>query len=288
MPFISLLTDFGLQDPYVGIMKGVIHTLSPQAQLIDLSHGIPPQDVAAARFALMTAYPYLPSGTIHLAVVDPGVGSSRRAVAIQTETGFLVGPDNGLFSGVLAQTPALAAVELNRPCYWRTPSPSRTFHGRDIFAPVAAHLANGIPLAELGDPLDVAELTRWEWPPPQMETNGCRGLVQAIDHFGNGISNLPGQWVEGRSWSAWIKGIPVRSVATFAEGEVGEVLALVGSSGWVEIVQNRGNASRALDFKVGDEVRVQWILTPSPSPEKRGILGRLAFHRHGFRRSSGV
>lgn len=288
MPFISLLTDFGLQDPYVGIMKGVIHTLSPQAQLIDLSHEIPPQDVAAACFALMTAYPYLPSGTIHLAVVDPGVGSSRRAVAIQTETGFLVGPDNGLFSGVLAQTPALAAVELNRPRYWRTPSPSRTFHGRDIFAPVAAHLANGIPLAELGDPLDVAELVRWDWPQPQEEPDGWRGVIQAIDHFGNGITNLPGQWVEGRSWSAWIKGIPVRSVTTFAEGEVGEVLALVGSSGWVEIVQNRGNASRALDFKVGDEVRVQWILTPSPSPEKRGILGRLAFHRHGFRRSSGV
>ncbi len=164
MPFISLLTDFGLQDPYVGIMKGVIHTLSPQAQLIDLSHGIPPQDVAAARFALMTAYPYLPSGTIHLAVVDPGVGSSRRAVAIQTETGFLVGPDNGLFSGVLAQTPALAAVELNRPRYWRTPSPSRTFHGRDIFAPTAAHLgqrdpfggAGGSPRRSRTNPLGVA------------------------------------------------------------------------------------------------------------------------------------
>lgn len=257
-PFISLLTDFGLQDPYVGIMKGVILGIAPQARLIDLSHEIPPQDVAAARFALMTAYPYLPSGTIHLAVVDPGVGSSRRAVAIQTETGFLVGPDNGLFSGVLAQTPALAAVELNRPRYWRTPSPSRTFHGRDIFAPTAAHLANGIPLAELGDPLDVAELVRWDWPQPQEEPDGGRGVIQSIDRFGNGITTLPGNWVEGRNWRAWIKGITIRSAATFAEGSEGELLALVGSSGWVEIAQNRGNASRTLDFKVGDEVRVQW------------------------------
>ncbi|MFS8865099.1 S-adenosyl-l-methionine hydroxide adenosyltransferase family protein [Synechococcus sp. H55.9] len=258
MPFISLLTDFGLQDPYVGILKGVIWGIAPQAQLIDLSHGIPPQDVAAARFALMTAYPHLPSGTIHLAVVDPGVGSHRRAVAIQTQEGYLVGPDNGLFSGVLEQSPPLAAVELNRPRYWRTLSPSRTFHGRDIFAPVAAHLANGIPLLELGDPFDVAELTPWNWPQPQEEPNGWRGLIQAIDHFGNGITNLPGHWVEGRSWSAWIKGIPVRSAATFAEGRQGELLALVGSSGWVEIVQNGGNASRSLDFKVGDEVRLQW------------------------------
>ena len=259
MKIISLLTDFGLQDPYVGILKGVIWGIAPQVQFIDLSHEIPPQDVAAARFALMTAYPYLPPGSIHLAVVDPGVGTRRRAVAIQTQTGYLVGPDNGLFSGILEQSPPLAAVELTRSQYWRTPSPSRTFHGRDIFAPVAAHLANGIPLAELGDPLDVAELVRWSWPPPQLENNGCRGVIQAIDHFGNGITNLPGQWVEGRHWRAWIKGVAIRSAATFAEGSEGELLALVGSAGWVEIVQNQGNASRSVDFKVGEEVRLEWL-----------------------------
>jgi S-adenosylmethionine hydrolase len=259
MPFISLLTDFGLQDPYVGIMKGVIHTLSPQAQLIDLSHGIPPQDVAAARFALMTAYPYLPPGTVHLAVVDPEVGSSRRAVAIQTETGFLVGPDNGLFSGVLAQTPALAAVELNRPRYWRTPSPSRTFHGRDIFAPVAAHLANGIPLAALGDPIHGAELVRLDWPQPEKRADGWRGVIQAIDHFGNGISTLPGQILEGHSWRVAIKGTRIPAAPTFASSSVGELLALVGSSGWLEIAQNQGNASQTLGLNVGDEIRVEWI-----------------------------
>ncbi len=259
MPFISLLTDFGLQDPYVGIMKGVIHTLSPQAQLIDLSHGIPPQDVAAARFALMTAYPYLPLGTIHLAVVDPGVGSSRRAVAIQTPEGYWVGPDNGLFSGVLAQSPALAAVHLTNPSYWRTPSPSRTFHGRDIFAPVAAHLANGIPLAALGDPINPAELVRLDWPQPQEESDGWRGVIQAIDHFGNGISTLPGQILEGHSWRVSIKGTRIPAAPTFASSSVGELLALVGSSGWLEIAQNQGNASRTLDLKVGDEIRVEWV-----------------------------
>lgn len=259
MSFISLLTDFGLRDPYVGIMKGVIYTLSPQAQLIDLTHGIPPQDVAAARFALMTAYPYLPQGTIHLAVVDPGVGSSRRAVAIQTQEGYLVGPDNGLFSGVLVQSPALAAVELNNCRYWRTPEPSSTFHGRDIFAPVAAHLANGIPLLELGDPIDPAQLTRLDWPEPEPTPSGCQAVIQAIDHFGNCISTLPEQLLKGRNWRVWVKGTRIPAASTFSSHAVGELLALVGSSGWLEIAQNQGNASQTLGLKVGDEIRVEWV-----------------------------
>jgi S-adenosylmethionine hydrolase len=124
---ISLITDFGLQDSYVGVMKGVIATLSPTAQLIDLTHSIPPQDIYSARFALLSAYPYLPPGTICLVVVDPGVGTTRRAVAVQTSHGFLVGPDNGVLSGVLDSTPAIVAVELLNPDYWRSPQPSVTF-----------------------------------------------------------------------------------------------------------------------------------------------------------------
>ncbi|MEN9261160.1 MAG: SAM-dependent chlorinase/fluorinase [Thermostichus sp. HHBFW_bins_43] len=259
MAWISLLTDFGLRDPYVGIMKGVIFSIAPQARLMDLTHGIPPQDVAAARFALMTAHPYLPPGTIQLAVVDPGVGGARRGIALQLPTGYLVGPDNGLFSGILSQSAVLAAVELNNPTYWRSRNPSRTFHGRDIFAPAAAHLANGIPLRELGDPLNPAELIKLDWPEPEQLTNGWRGVIQAIDHFGNGISTLPGQVLEGRSWRVILKGSRIPSGHTFAEAAAGELIALVGSSGWVEIAMNRGNASRALGLKVGDEIRVEWV-----------------------------
>lgn len=259
MAWISLLTDFGLRDPYVGIMKGVIYAIAPQVRLIDLTHGIPPQDIAAARFALMTAYPYLPQGTIQLAVVDPGVGSARRGIALQTAQGYLVGPDNGLFGGILAQSPALRAIELNNPRYWRTPEPSRTFHGRDIFAPAAAHLANGIPLSELGDPINLAELTRLDWPEPEQLTDGWRGVIQAIDHFGNCISTLPERLLKGRSWSVWAKGTRIPAAPTFASGSVGELMAVVGSSGWLEIAQNQGNASQTLGLNVADEIRVEWI-----------------------------
>jgi S-adenosylmethionine hydrolase len=133
---IALITDFGLQDSYVGVMKGVIATLSPTTQLIDLTHSLPPQDLYAARFTLLSAYPYLPPGTVYLVVVDPGVGTNRRAVAVQTTQGILVGPDNGVLSGVLESDPAVNAVELTNPDYWRQSSsqPSPTFHGRDIFA----------------------------------------------------------------------------------------------------------------------------------------------------------
>jgi S-adenosylmethionine hydrolase len=141
---ITLLSDFGLSDVYVGVMKGVIAQINPALTVVDLTHQIPPQNIAAGRFSLMNAYPYFPGGTVHIAVVDPGVGSRRRGVAIQLDAGFLVGPDNGLFSGVLSENPVVAAVELTNPQYWRTLSPSTTFHGRDIFAAVGAHLASGI------------------------------------------------------------------------------------------------------------------------------------------------
>ncbi len=151
---VTLLTDFGLSDVYVGVMKGVITQINPRLRVVDLTHQIPPQNITAARFSLMNAYPYFPKGTVHVAVVDPGVGSHRRAIAIQLDSGFLVGPDNGLFSGVLSQTKVIAVVELTNPEYWQTSAPSQTFHGRDIFAPVGAHLASGVPLKQLGETID--------------------------------------------------------------------------------------------------------------------------------------
>jgi S-adenosyl-L-methionine hydrolase (adenosine-forming) len=148
---LTLLTDFGLNDVYVGVMKGVIAQVNPQLRVIDLTHQIPPQNVTAAQFNLMNAYPYFPPGTVHVAVVDPGVGGTRRAIAIQLAEAFLVGPDNGLLSGVVAQKQVIQAVELTNTRYWRNATPSSTFHGRDIFASVGAHLASGVAIAEMGD-----------------------------------------------------------------------------------------------------------------------------------------
>ena len=161
MRVITLLTDFGLEDGYVAAMKGVIAAIAPDARLVDVTHLVPPQDVASGRFRLLTVVPYFPPGTIHLAVVDPGVGTARRAVAIRSASGScFVGPDNGLLLGALETDRPAAAVELSEPRFWRTPTPSATFHGRDVFAPVAAHLARGVDLGALGPSIAPETLVR--------------------------------------------------------------------------------------------------------------------------------
>lgn len=157
---ITLLTDFGHQDVYVGVMKGVILSIDPQAQVIDLCHEIPPQDCRTASFQLLQAVPYFPPQTVHVVVVDPGVGTRRRAIALDLGVGYCVGPDNGVFSLVGDRYPPQRVVELTQPQFWRTPNPSATFHGRDIFAPVAAHLAAGTDLARLGSAIEPDSLVR--------------------------------------------------------------------------------------------------------------------------------
>ncbi|MBL1175687.1 SAM hydrolase/SAM-dependent halogenase family protein [Pantanalinema sp. GBBB05] len=265
---LTLLTDFGLQDSYVGVMKGMIAQINPQLTVIDLTHQIPPQDVAGARFALMSAYPYFPAETVHVAVVDPGVGSRRRAIALAvgTEvaqpTGFLVGPDNGLFSGVLQQQPVLAAIELTNTDYWRTAEPSSTFHGRDIFAPVAAHLASGVPLSELGTAIATNTLTQLAIPVCSYKQDlnqpatTITGSIQAIDHFGNLITNIPGTDVLGKEWLAIVNGIVLCGKQTYSDRQSGEPVTLVGSHGWVEIAVNQGNAQATLKLTIGNSVQV--------------------------------
>ena len=276
---VTLLSDFGLSDSYVGIMKGAIAQVKAALTVIDLTHQIPPQNVALARFALMTAYPYFPSGTVHIAVVDPGVGGTRRAIAIAVgedeahPTGFLVGPDNGLFSGVLAAHPVIAVVELTEPQYWRTPKPSATFHGRDLFAPVGAHLASGVPLNQLGisiEPetlvlLDVPSCSQIEARSPSLaQVDGAidvgatklMGCVQAIDHFGNVITTIPEAQVRGRKWSLLVSDVNLLGKETYSDSQPGDLLALVGSHGWVEIAINGGNAQAKLKLELGMPVHV--------------------------------
>jgi S-adenosylmethionine hydrolase len=253
---LTLLTDFGLFDAYVGIMKGAIASINPALSVIDLTHEIPPQDIAAARFNLMNAYPYFPEGTVHVAVVDPGVGSTRRAIALRLFQGFLVGPDNGLFSGVLDHHPPIAAVELTESQYWRTPQPSRTFHGRDLFAPVGAHLASGIPLEAFGPSIALDSLVQLSFSAWRQTGNEITGCIQYSDRFGNLITNIPGEAIRGYSGLLRVESaqIPIRTA--YSDGAPGELLALIGSHGWVEVAVNGGSAWERLRSGVNSRVSI--------------------------------
>jgi S-adenosylmethionine hydrolase len=260
MAWITLLTDFGTSDVYVGVMKGAIASIAPSAQVIDLTHAIPPQNLVSARFHLMSAYPYFPAGTIHVVVVDPGVGSQRRAIAVELVDGILVAPDNGIVSGVLSLPGPVVqqAVTLTNRDYWRVANPSQTFHGRDIFAPVAAHLANGVPLKELGEaiaPDSLVQLSVGEW-----QRDGARlvGSIQAIDQFGNAITTIPAGEINDR-WQVQVGDRVLLGQTTYAAVEPGEAIGLIGSHGFVEIAVNQGSAQTALNLAVGDQIMVQPI-----------------------------
>lgn len=267
---VTLLTDFGLSDCYVGVMKGAIAQVNSALTVIDLTHQIPPQNIALARFALMTAYPYFPAGTVHVAVVDPGVGGTRRAIAVAIgedatqPDGFLVGPDNGLFSGIFTNYPVVAAVELTEPQYWRSSTPSATFHGRDLFAPVGAHLASGVPLMQVGQPIRPETLVSLDVPQCLIEATNTSdylqqritGSVQAIDHFGNLITNIPGRQVSDTDWSLSINGETIPGSKTYGDRQPGDLLALVGSHGWIEIAVNSGSAQARLCPNQETDMRV--------------------------------
>ena len=258
---ITLTTDFGTADGYVGAMKGVIASIEPRARIADLTHEIPAQDVRAASYALYHAAPYWPEGTVHCAVVDPGVGSARRAVAARAENGqFFVGPDIGLFT--LFCPPFTdsepEAVELTETRWWRDPAgTSSTFHGRDVFAPVAAHLArmllDGEPDLSAFGPR-VRELACFDFPQPVEERGGAyRGEVLHVDHFGNAVTNLPERWVTDAGGHAVVeaggKTMPV--VRTYSNVAIGELCAVVGSSGWLEVACRDDSAASRLGLAPG-------------------------------------
>ena len=266
---ITLLTDFGLADPYVGVMKGVILGINPSATLVDLTHDVLPQDVLQGAFLLGTSWRSFPPRTIHVAVVDPGVGSDRKALLVQGPEHAFLAPDNGLLSFVLPEeevatlpfkpyvspVPAgFSAYALTNPKYWRHPV-SATFHGRDIFAPVAAYLSLDITPEELGEPVDT--LTCLTLPVTQWQDDALAGYVLHIDRFGNVVTNVPEAllWQERQVLTIEIGG---RSIAwlsvTYATGK--GLAALIGSHGNLEIAVTEGSAAQLLGAKVGDEVRV--------------------------------
>ncbi|MFQ6093680.1 MAG: S-adenosyl-l-methionine hydroxide adenosyltransferase family protein [bacterium] len=255
---ITLTTDFGTQDGFVGAMKGVILSINPQAVVVDITHEIEAQDVMGAAFVLSHSCRSFPEGTVHIAVVDPGVGSARRPILLQTKRYFFVGPDNGLFSFVSDLDDTVRAIELTEPKYFLSPV-SDTFHGRDIFAPVAAYLSLGVDPDELGP--ELKDYQRIPFPEPAVSEEGIEGQVVHIDRFGNLITNIDRRIFndvvgEGR---VRIELGPVRvEGVSHSYSEVGEgsPLAIFGSSGYLEISVNRGSAWQRLRLKRGDPVQV--------------------------------
>ena len=259
MAIITLMTDFGIKDGNVGVMKGVIWNISPATQIADLSHMIGPQNIREAALILSRSAPYFPRGTIHMVVVDPGVGTARRPMAARIGEALYVGPDNGIITPLLerarAERQSCEFVQLDNPSY-RLPKVSYVFHGRDIFAPAAGHLAGGVPLSSLGtsfkDPVEIP------FPKPVRTSHGLRGEVIHIDHFGNIASNIRvedlgdamsrKEQIVVKIAQAEIKGM----VNTFGERPEGELIALLGSTGNLIVSVVNGSAAHTLQAKVGD------------------------------------
>ena len=259
-PIITLTTDFGTRDPWVGIMKGVMLGICPEARLVDLSHDIAPQDVLEGALCLEAAASFFPAGTIHLAVVDPGVGSSRRPLALRAGGQCYVGPDNGLLSLVLDGSGGhVDAVELTEPKYRLLPT-SQTFHGRDIFAPAAAHLALGVRLERLGPA--VTDPVRLVLPAARHGDGLVRGEVIGVDRFGNLLTSLTGKDVAALEgpWTLVVEIGDVRVdglVPTYSSARPGGMGAVVGSTGRLEVFVREGSARSALGLGRGAPVVVK-------------------------------
>jgi S-adenosylmethionine hydrolase len=270
---ITLTTDFGLTDAYVAAMKGVILGINPEAKLIDICHTIKPQNIPQAAFVLSTVYQYFPQKTIHLVVVDPGVGTERRAIILRAPGADFVAPDNGVLSYVLRDCsarpvksnvtpqqielgPELEAVAITKPQFWESPV-SPTFHGRDIFAPVAAQLSLGIPPVDFGEA--ITSVAMLPLPRPSRTTDGSVvGHVLHIDGFGNLITDIKKGDIPRTKGAITIE-VGNQSISglslTYAESE--GLLALIGSSGYLEISLKGGSACAFLDAEIGDEVRIR-------------------------------
>jgi hypothetical protein len=259
MPTLTLTTDFGLKDGFVGTLKGVIWSLCPAVQIADISHSIAPQNVLEGALVLWRAYAFFPPGTVHVAVVDPGVGTRRRPLAARLGVHYFVGPDNGLFTPMFEDAEKngwpLEIVHLTNRHYFLA-EVSRTFHGRDIFAPVGAALANGVPLAELGPA--IIDPVRLQMPKPEKTLSGWRAHITVVDVFGNLTTDLPAAALaEHAQVSFHLMGREVRGlVDSYGDRQLGELVALVDSENYVEIAIVNGSAAQVLGARVGDVVEV--------------------------------
>ena len=257
---ITLTTDFGTSDWFVGTMKGVITGIAPATRVIDITHKVPPGDLVDGAFALAASSSYFPSGTIHVAVVDPGVGSSRRAVALRTRHAIFIGPDNGVLSWAVREQQVEEVRLLNNENWFLDPV-SDTFHGRDIFAPAAAHLAAGACFEEVGD--QVEDFVCLPWPKVKQEGNTLRGEVVYIDRFGNAISNLPASAFpstilsEGELTTV-CGGRKAPLQRCYMDVHPGKPLAILGSSGLLELAINGDDFAEQNGIEVGSPVSATW------------------------------
>ncbi len=248
---IAMISDFGYRDHYVGTMKAVINGICPEATPLDICHEVPAHNVMSGSYVIASATPFLPAGTIVLGVVDPGVGTNRRAVAVQTENHFFIGPDNGLFNMAYDLEPPVRAVELNNAKY-QLENISRTFHGRDIFSPAAAHLAAGVELSELGDEIEPESLVRLPEIGPMIGNSAIECRVVHIDHFGNVVTNLSRAVMEAAGKSAqYIRVGETRApfAETFADVPKNEPVAYFNSSDFLELGIRNGSAAEQLELQ---------------------------------------
>jgi S-adenosylmethionine hydrolase len=254
---LTLLTDFGSRDAFVGIMKGVILGINPAVTLVDLSHEVPPQDILAGALILCSAVAFFPAGTIHVAVVDPGVGSNRRAILVETANAIFIGPDNGLLSLAAPADAVKRTVHLTNEHYF-LPHRSQTFHGRDVFAPVAAHVSRGVSIDQLGNPTPT--MTRLSLPPVERLTNGLVGSVIYVDHFGNVITNITEADLRPfprETLLVSIDTVHTRGVVTsYAAVDIGAPAALINSWGMLEIAVRNGSAAQCFGIHTGQVVHI--------------------------------
>lgn len=262
---VALLSDFGHLDHYVGVMKGVIQGIAPKAQIVDITHHIPAGDIRRAAFTLKVSYRYFPQGTTFVVVVDPSVGGSRKELLIKTEHYTFIGPDNGVLSLAIAEEKVLQVIQLDKREYFLTPV-SLTFHGRDIFAPVAAHAARGIRPELLGTPIN--DYVKLSWLKPRIEGEQLFGIIMLVDHFGNLITNIYRQelrdWLQQCGLGPKSKDFPlaisighhmIHGLAhSYSDVPPQSPLAIIGSSDLLEIAVNGGNAAEILHCKPADLV----------------------------------
>lgn len=255
---ITLLTDFGTRDYFVGAMKGVIFSLNPEATVVDITHEIPPQDIQAAAFNLLSCYKDFPAGTIHLVVVDPGVGSNRHPLTMECNGQFFVGPDNGLFSWISEREGKFSAWQITNERFFRNPV-SSTFHGRDVFARVAAALSQGLAGGELGPPIE--NIVRLAPLAPRTTADAIEGSLIHIDRFGNCITNFTAEHINEEQIAAGAKIIAnnqeITSIRRFFADQSApkhELFMLVGSAGFVEIASQNASAAEILSAKRSDSV----------------------------------
>lgn len=255
MSIITLLTDFGYKDNFVGVMKGVIISINPKAHLIDLCHEVEPQDIMGAAFALKTAYKYFPKGTIHLVVIDPGVGSQRLPILVKTKDYYFIGPDNGILSLALEEEEIEGIIYLDNYEFHFRPV-SNTFHARDIFAPVAAQLSKGISYQLFGKA--IKDYKKIILPKPKVSINSIKGEVIYIDRFGNLFTNFSEDLKKKiKNPTIKIRDKTIKSIkSSYAEAKPNKLLAIWGSSSFLEIAVNLGSAKNTLKANTGDKVEI--------------------------------